>query len=124
MCLFVCPDSIKLCGVLKYFYYGDRILIKILIMVNKYADFEFRFYKFILFIFIVVAYKFVNSLVRIRGGARGGFNPNLMLPPCERKILIEVPPETLCPPPPKILAPPLVRIQNEPRDYIPIVLMV
>ena len=79
MCLFVCPDSIKLSGVLKCFDNGDRILIKILIMISKYADFEFRIYKFILFIFIVVVYKLVNRLVRI---------------------------------------------QNEPRDFIPIVLMV
>ena len=48
-------------------------------MVNNYADFEFRIYKYILFIFIVVVYKSVNRLVRI---------------------------------------------QNEPRDFIPIVLMV
>ena len=79
VCLFVCPDSIKLSGVLKCFYNGDRILIKILFMVNKYADFKFRIYKFILFIFIVVVYNLVNRLVRI---------------------------------------------QNEPRDFIPIVLMV
>ena len=45
VCLFVCPDSIKLSGVLKCFYNGDRILIKILFMVNKYADFKFRIYK-------------------------------------------------------------------------------
>ena len=57
VCLFVCPDSIKLSGVLKCFYNEDIILIKILIMVNKYADFEFRIYKFILFIFIVVVNK-------------------------------------------------------------------
>ena len=79
MCLFVCPDSIKLSGVLKCFYNGDIILIKILFMVNKYADFEFRIYKYLLFIFIVVVCKLVNRLVRI---------------------------------------------QNEPRDFIPIVLMV
>ena len=78
VCLFVCPDSIELSGVLTCFYNGDRNLIKILIMVNEYADFEFRIYNFLLFIFIVVVYKLVNRLVRI---------------------------------------------QNEPRDFIPIVLM-
>ena len=70
VCFFVCPDSIKLSGVLKCFYKGDRILNKILIMVNKYADFEFRFYKFILFIFIVVVYKLVNRLVGIQNEPR------------------------------------------------------
>ena len=70
MCLFVCPDSIKLSGVLKFFYNGDIILIKILFMVNKYADFEFRIYKFILFIFIVVVYKLTNRLVRIQNQPR------------------------------------------------------
>ena len=66
VCLFVCPDSIKLSGVFKCFYNGDIILIKILFMVNKYADFEFRIYKYILFIFIVVVYKLANRLVRIQ----------------------------------------------------------
>ena len=70
MCLFVCPDSVKLSGVLKCFYNGDIILIKILIMVNEDADFEFRIYKFILFIFIVVVYKLVNRLVRIQNEPR------------------------------------------------------
>ena len=35
-------------------------------MVNQYADFEFRINNFQLFIFIVVAYKLVNRLVRIQ----------------------------------------------------------
>ena len=70
MCLFVCPDSIKLFEVKKCFYNGDINLIKILFMVNKYADFEFRIYKFILFIFIVVVYKLVNRLVRIQNEPR------------------------------------------------------
>ena len=77
--LFVCPDCNKLSGVLTCFYNGYRNLVKIISMVNKYADFEFRIYKFTLFIFIVVVYKLVNRLVRI---------------------------------------------QNEPRDFIPIVFMV
>ena len=53
MCLFVCPDSIKWSGVLKCFYNGDIILIKILIMVNKYADFEFTnlYYSYLLLSF-------------------------------------------------------------------------
>ena len=70
LCLFVCPDSMKLSGVLTCFYNGDRILNKIIIRVNKYADFEFRFYKYILFIFIVVVYKLVNRLVRIQHETR------------------------------------------------------
>ena len=66
MCLFVCPDSNKLSGVFTCFYNGDRNLIKIMMMVNQYADFEFRIYKLQLFIFIVVVYKLVNRLVRIQ----------------------------------------------------------
>ena len=31
-----------------------------------YADFEFRIYKFQLFIFIVVVYKLVNRVIKIQ----------------------------------------------------------
>ena len=48
-------------------------------MVNKYADFEFRIYKFILFIFIVVVYKLVNRLVSIQNEARDFIQIVLML---------------------------------------------
>ena len=35
-------------------------------MVNKYADSEFRIFKFQLFIFTVVVYKLVNRLIKIQ----------------------------------------------------------
>ena len=57
-------------GVLTCFYNGDRNLIKILIMVNKYADFEFRIYNFQLFILIVVVYKLINKLVEVQNEPR------------------------------------------------------
>ena len=70
MCLFVSQDSNGLSGLLNCFYNRDIILIKILIMVNTYADFKFSIYKFILFIFIVVVYKLVNRLLRIQNEPR------------------------------------------------------